>query len=111
MAANIITFLLILLINLAVGFGLLFFMALALNGFSERDSNYAFLIFIGGGIIVSFLTAAAGVFLLKFLTNRNWNPILSVLFSAAAFSILGFIINFVVWFIGILAADMVRKSR
>lgn len=111
MAAKIITFLLILLINLAAGLAMLFFMALALNGFSERDANYAFLIFIIGGIIVSFLIAAAGVFLLKFLTNRNWNPILSVLFSASAFSILGFIINFVVFFVGILAADIVRKSR
>jgi hypothetical protein len=111
MAAKIITFLLILLVNLTAGFALLFFMALALNGFSERDANYAFLIFIVGGIVVSFLTAAAGVFLLKFLIKRNRNLILSVFLSAAAFSVLGFIINFVVWFIGILAADIVRKSR
>ena len=111
MAAKIITFLSILLINLAVGFALLFFMILALNGFSERDANYAFLTFITGGIVVSFLTAIAGIFLLNFLTNKSWNRILAVIVSVAAFSILGFVINVVIWFAGILIADLVRTSR
>ncbi len=111
MAAKIITFLLILLINLAVGLAMLFFMVLALNGFSESDANYAFLIFIIGGVFISVLTAIAGVFLLNFLTNRNWNLILSIIFSVAAFSILSFLINIVIWFAGIFAAEFVRTSR
>ena len=111
MAAKIITFLLILLINLAAGLAMLFFMALALNGFSERDANYAFLIFIIGGVFISILTAIAGIFLLKFLTNRKWNLILSIIFSVAGFSVLSFIINIVIWFTGIFIADFVRTSR
>lgn len=111
MAAKIITFLLILGINLAIGFALLFFLALALNGFSERAANYAFGIFSAGGILVSFLMAAAGIFLVKFLAGKEWNAVLAGLLSVASFSVLGFVLKIVIFFVGIFAADFVRTSR
>lgn len=111
MAAKIITFLLILGINIAVGVGFVFFLMLSLNGFSEGDAMYAFGIFIVGGLLVSVLMATAGVFLVKFLTGKEWNVFLAVLLSIVSFVVLGFILKIVIFFVGIFAADFVRTSR
>lgn len=111
MAAKIITFLLIFGINIAVGAGFVFFLMLSLNGFSERDANYAFGIFIIGGLLVSILTGLAGVFLVKFLTGKEWNAVLAVLLSVVSFVVLGFILKIVIFFVGIFAADHIRTSR
>jgi hypothetical protein len=111
MAAKIITFLLIFGVNIAVGAGFVFFLMLSLNGFSERDANYAFGIFIVGGLLVSVLTATAGVFLVRFLTGKDWNAVLAVLLSVVSFVVLGFILKVAIFFIGILAADHIRTSR
>jgi hypothetical protein len=111
MAAKIITFLLIFGINIAIGVGFVFFLMLALNGFSEGDAMYAFGIFIVGGLLVSVLTGLAGVFLVRFLTGKDWNAFLAVLLSVVSFVVLGFILKIVIFFIGILVADHIRTSR
>lgn len=111
MAAKIITFLLIFGINIAIGAGLVFFLMLSLNGFSERDANYAFGIFIVGGFLVSVLTGLAGVFLVRFLTEKDWNAVFAGLLSVASFVVLGFILKVVIFFVGILVADHIRTSR
>jgi hypothetical protein len=111
MAAKIITFLLILGINLAVGVGFIFTLMLGLNGFSERDANYAFGVFIAGGLLISLLTATAGLFLVRFLTGKQWNQVLAVLLSVVAFVALGFVLKVVVFFIAIFVADFVRTAR
>jgi len=111
MAAKIITFLLILGINVAIGAGFVFFLLLALNGFSERDANYAFGIFIVGGLLVSVLMAVGGVFLVRFLLKKQWNAVLAGLLSGVGFATLGFVLKIVIFFSGIFTADFVRTSR
>lgn len=111
MTAKIITFLSILIINVAVGVGFVFLLTLALNGFSERDANYGFGVFIVGGLLVSLLTATGGIFLLKFLLKKDWNTVLAVLISVIGFAALGFVLKVVILFVGILAADFARRSR
>ena len=111
MAAKIITFLLILGINVAVGGGFVFMLMLGLNGFSEHDANYAFGVFIAGGLLVSFLMATAGLFLVKFLNRKQWNTILAVILSVVGFAALGFVLKVVIFFIAIFVAGFVRTSR
>ena len=111
MAAKIITFLLIFGINFTIGVGFVFLLMLGLNGFSERDANYAFGIFIVGGLLVSILAAFGGIFLVKLLVKKEWNAPLAVLLSVVAFVALGFVLKVVILFVGILAADFIRTSR
>jgi len=111
MAAKIITFLLILGINVAVGVAFVFMLMLGLNGFSERDAGYAFGFFIVGGLLVSFLTATAGVFLIKFLSGKQWNQVLAVALSVIGFAALGFVLKVVIFFIAIFVADFVRTRK
>ena len=112
MAAKIITFFLILLINAGVGVAFVFFLMLGLNGFSERDANYGFGVFIAGGLLVSFLMATAGVFLVKFLLNKKqWNTVLAVLAAVVGLAALGFVLKVVIFFIAIFVAGFVRTSR
>lgn len=111
MAVKIITFLSILGINIAAGVVLVFFLMLGLNGFSTRDSNYAFGFFIAGGVLVSFLMATAGLFLVKFLIAKEWNRFLAVLLSVVGFAAVGVILKFIILVIALLVADIVRTSR
>ena len=111
MAAKLITFLLILGINVAVGAGFVFMLMLGLNGFSEREASYAFGFFIVAGLLVSFLMASAGIFLVKFLTGKQWNQVLAVLLSVVGFAALGFVLKVVIFFIAIFVADFVRTRR
>jgi hypothetical protein len=84
---------------------------LGLNGFSERDANYAFGIFIVGGLLVSILAAFGGIFLVKLLMKKEWNASLAVLLSVVAFVALGFVLKVVILFVGIFVADFIRTSR
>ena len=111
MAAKIITFLVIVGINLAVAVVLLFFLMLALNGFSERDANYAFLFFIIGAFVVTFLSGILGIVLLNILTKRNFGSVSASIIAVLIFSILGAAINFALVFGGVIIADLVRTSR
>jgi hypothetical protein len=111
MAAKIITFLSIFGINIAVGVAIIFLLMLGLNGFTERDANYAFAIFIIGGLVVSVLTATAGIFLVRLLTGKQWNAVLAVLLSIVACTALGFVLKIGIFFIAIFVAGFVRSSR
>ncbi len=111
MAAKIITFLLIGGANLAVAVFLLFFLMLALNGFSERDANYAFLFFIGGAFVVTILSGILGVALLNILAKRKFGSVSASVIAVLIFSILGAAVNFGLLFGGVIIADLVRTSR
>lgn len=111
MTAKIITFLTIGGVNLAIGVFLLFFLMLGLNGFSERDTNYAFLFFIIGALVIAVLAGILGIVLLNFLINKNFRSISASIIAILIFSILGIIINIALWFGGLIIADLVRTSR
>jgi hypothetical protein len=111
MAVKIITFLSIFVINIAVGAAFVLMLMFSLNGFGERDANYAFAIFIAGGLLISVLASAGGVFLFKFLSNRQWNGVVAVLLSIAAFTVLGIILKTGIFFVSVLAADFARRAR
>lgn len=111
MAAKIITFLLIGGVNLTVGIVLLFFLMLALNGFSERDANYAFLFFIIGAFVVTALSGILGIVLLNLLVRRNFRSVSASIIAVLIFSVLGAVINIALLFGGVIIAELVRTSR
>ncbi len=111
MTAKIITFLTIGSVNLAVSVFLLFFLLLGLNGFSERDANYAFLFFIIGAFVSAVMTGILGIVLLKILINNNFHSISASIIAILIFSILGAVINIALWFGGLIIAEIVRTSR
>ena len=111
MAAKIITFLLIGGINLTVAVILLFFLMLGLNGFSERDANYAFLFFIVGALVVTVLSGISGIVLLNLLTKRKFSSVSASIIAVLIFSVLGAVINIALLFGGVIIADLVRTSR
>ena len=111
MTAKIITFLIIALLNGAGGFLLMFFLLLGLNGFSERDSQWSFSLYIAGAVIVILTMSAAGTFLTKYLIeSKNWSVVLSVFASSTAFVIIGVILEFILMFAAIFWASAVRNS-
>src|SRR5687767_12550686 len=110
MAAKIITFLLIGGVNLTVAVILLFFLMLGLNGFSERDANYAFLFFIVGAIVATAAEGILGVVLLNILTKRKFSSISASIIAVLIFSVLGAVINIALLFGGVIIADLVRTS-
>lgn len=111
MAAKFITFLIIGAVNLAVATALLFFLMLALNGFSERDTNYAFLFFIVGAFVITILSGILGIVWLNFLVKRNFKLFSASIISVLIFSILGAAINLALAFGGVIIAELVRTSR
>lgn len=111
MAAKIITFLMIGGANLAIAVVLLFFLMLGLNGFSERDANYAFLFFIAGAFVVTVLSGILGIVLLNILTKRNFRSVSASIIAVSVFSILGAAMHIALWFGGLIIADLVRTSR
>ena len=111
MTAKIITFLTIGSVNLAVSVFLLFFLMLGLNGFSERDANYAFLFFIIGAIVSAVITGILGIVLLKILINKSFRSVSASIIAILIFSILGTVVNIALWFGGLIIAEIVRTSR
>lgn len=111
MTAKIITFLVIGGVNLAVSVFLVFFLMLALNGFSESDATYAFLFFIIGALVIAVLSGILGIVLLNFFINKSFRSISASIISILIFSILGAVINIALLFGGIIIAEIVRTSR
>ncbi len=112
MAAKIITFLIIALLNGTGGVFILFFLLLALNGFSESDGQWGIYLYVAGAIIVVLATSVAGIFLTKYLIEtKNWNAALSVFFSSTAFVIIGTVADFILIFAAIFLASAVRNSH
>ena len=112
MAAKIITFLIVVLLNLGGGFVWYFMLALGLNGFSGSDADYSMTLFPIGALLVSILAATAGVLATGyFINSKSWNPVLAVAVSAIVFTIVGLVINFILMFAAIFLADFVRTSR
>ena len=111
MAAKIITFLAISGVNLAISVFLLFFLMLGLNGFSERDANYAFLFFIIGAFVVAVLSGILGIVLLNILINKNFRSVSASIITIFSFSIIGAVINIALSFGGLIIGEIVRTSR
>ncbi len=99
-----------LLINIAAGVVIFFFMILAMNGFSESDANYGLATYIVLAVIVSLLMATLTVLTVHVLMNRHYRGWTSALIAVPIFSVIGGVLKLVSCFVGLMVADYVRVN-
>jgi len=110
MAPKIIAFLVTLILNIAIGMAVFFFMLLAMNGFSESDANYGFVTYIVLAILVSLSMASLAAVAVHLLMKRSFRPITASLISIGLFTVAGIVLKVVCSIIGVLIADFVRTN-
>jgi hypothetical protein len=110
MSAKIAAFVITLVVNIAVGVVIFFFILLAMNGYSESDATYGLGAYIALAVAVSLLMstgAAAGVHVLM---KREFRAATSALIAVPVFSILGAALKIVCSIIGVSVAEYVRVN-
>lgn len=105
-ASGIITFVLL----LGAGCGLFFFLLLALNGFSEREANFALVFYSIWILFFAIIFGIAGFFIAKFLLAKSFNAILALILSIVVASGIGALIDFGGLIISTLIASEIRNS-
>lgn len=110
MAAKLAAFFVTLGINIVIGVAGLFFLLLAMNGFSESDANYGLVAYILFALFASVLFSFGAYGLVSFLLRRDLNKLFGVVLSVAVFSITGAISCFVAGLIGVGVAEFVRVN-
>ena len=110
MAIKITAFFITVLINVAAGVAVFFFMMLAMNGFSESDATYGFVAFIVLALIVTILTSSSAVWLVHVLVKRKFHGAIAALIAVPIFSVIGVGLKLVCSIIGVLIADYVRVN-
>ncbi len=111
MAPRLITFLIILLANLAIGAVWFFFLLMALNGFSSEDAQWGIIAFVAMAVIVSAFAALLGSGLAHLLITRwRMGPLAASLIAVPIFTILGGGITFFGIIIGAIVADTARSG-
>lgn len=110
MAPKIIAFLVTLLLNIAIGVAVFFFMLLSMNGFSESDANYGFVTYIVLAILVSLSMASLAAIAVHLFMKRSFSAITASLISIVLFTVVGIALKVVCSIIGVLIADFVRTN-
>jgi hypothetical protein len=110
MKVKLASFFLTLLINIAVGVVIFFFMLLAMNGFSETDAEYGLAAYIILALLVSLVMSVGAALTVPFLMKRQFHSAIAVLIIVPAFSIAGALLKIACSIIGVLIADYVRVN-
>ena len=110
MAPKIIAFLITLILNIAAGVAVFFFMLLAMNGYSESDSTYGLVAYIVLALIVSLLMSFAAVVLVNILQKRKFSGVVSSLIAIPVFVVVGAVLKCVCAIIGVGVAELVRVN-
>ena len=111
MAPKIIAFIVTLLLNVAAGVAIFFFMLLAMNGFHENDAAWGLGAYIILGILVTLLMSAGAAMLVHVLLKRNFGKAVSALIAVPVFSVVGIGLKIVLSIIGVLVAEYVRVNH
>ena len=110
MAAKIAAFFITLLINIAAGVAIFFFMLVALNGFSESDASYGLGTYIALAVIVSFSMSAGATLVAHLFLKRKFHGAAACLIAVGIFSVGGVALKIVCGIVGVLIADYVRGN-
>lgn len=105
-ASAIISFVLLALTGLAM----FFFLLMALNGYSERDSTPAMIFYIAWLVFFTLILSVASYFLTKFLLKKSINGILAVSLSVILAGASGGLLNFGGLVVSGIIASEVRNS-
>ena len=108
--AKIAAFVITLLINVATGVIVFFFLLLALNGYSESDATYGIAAYIVLALFVSILMSLCASLATQVLLNRKFRALAAVAISTAAFSIVGIGLKIVCSVVGVMIAEFVRVN-
>ena len=110
MTRTVLTFLITLILNIAAGAAVFFFMLLAMNGFSESDATYGLVAYIFLAVIVSLAMASLAAAAVHLLSKRGFGAISSSIIGIASFTLTGIVLKVVCSIIGVLVADFVRTN-
>lgn len=110
MTAKVVAFLITLILNIAIGVAVFFFLLLAMNGYSESDANYGFITYIVLAILVSLLMAALAAAAAHLLMKRGLGIVSSALIGIGSFTVLGVVLKVACSIMGVLVADLVRTN-
>lgn len=108
MGAKIAALLVTMAAGLAGGVAILFFMLVAMNGYSESDATWGFGVYILLALVACLLTGFFAYFVTGQLTKREFSPVVASLIAIAIFSIVGFGLEIVSSLIGVGVAEFVR---
>lgn len=109
---SIVSIILTVILLILFGIASMFFLTLALNGFSTRDGGPALLTALICNVIGIVLAALAAWRLPRWLIGKfNWNSIAAVIVSTFVGFFFGSGISTAAMFIGVIIADQIWKSR
>ena len=110
MPAKILAAVVTLLINIAIGVTIFFFMLLAMNGYSESDATYGLGAYIVLAVIVSLVMSMCTALLVHVLMKREFRGWVAALISVPLFSVLGGGLKIVCSIVGVAIAEYVRVN-
>ena len=110
MAAKITAFLITMIVSFISGVVIFFFMMLAMNGFSESHAMWGLGAYVLLVLIAAILSSAGALFLVGFLTKKQFSPAICVLIAVSVFSLLSIGLEIVCSLIGVGVAELVRVN-
>ncbi|HEX6124870.1 MAG TPA: hypothetical protein VFZ23_05795 [Pyrinomonadaceae bacterium] len=108
MSAKVAAFIITLVLNIAIGVAVFFFLLLAMNGYSESDATYSFAAYIVLAVIVSLLMSSGAAIVAHVLLKRHFSGVVSVLIAVPIFVVAGLGLKIACSIIGVLVAEYVR---
>lgn len=111
MAPKIIAAVLTLIADLVAGLVILFTMLLAMNGYSESDAMWGLISYAALTAAVLILMSVGSFILTAAMIRKQYSPIVAVLISAPAFTVLGVVLEIASSLIGVGVAEFVRVNH
>lgn len=108
MALKLAAFLITMVISIAAGAVILFFMLIAMNGYNGDDAMWGLGTYVLLALAVAILSSTGAFLLVGFLSKKQFGPVACALIAMAVFSIINIGLEIVCSLIGILVADFVR---
>jgi hypothetical protein len=111
MATQIIAFLITLLANFIAGVAISLVMLLAMNGFSESHAFWGLAMFLACAVFLTIFVSTGAVFMVRYLSRRQYSAITACLLSVSGFSIVGIIAQMISGLVGIGITDYIQRTH
>lgn len=106
---KILAFIITALANIGIGVVFLFFLLIALNGYSERQANPGLILFIVWVLLFSLITAISSFLTTGWMEKKkSFSPMVAALGSILTFVAIGVGINFIGIFAAIILIEALR---
>ena len=110
MFVKVTAFITTLVLNIAIGVAVFFFLLLAMNGYSESDANYGLVTYVLLALLVSLTMSAGALMLVRRLIHRGYRSFVALVISVPLFSLAGAGLKIVCSIVGVLVAEYVRVN-